>query len=130
MSTIRIRFKNLRMTRNRRKWYLKNTCPACGRVNNTGKLCETVRTCKLCGIVQCGGTGRCAFCHHGLLDGFFDHDKPCGYAQCDEEGVARGKNGKRHVCRHHLIHQFGREAIPSEIQVGEALRDFSSYVTT
>lgn len=131
MSTIRIRFKNLRLTRNRSKWYRENTCPACGRVNNTGALCETVRTCKLCGTVQCSGSScRCAFCDHGLLDGFFGHDKPCDYAGCYREGVARGKYGKSHVCRYHLIHQFGQEAIPSEIQVGEALRDFSSHVTT
>lgn len=130
MSTIWIRFKNLRMTRNRSKWYQEHACPACGRVNDTGKLCDTVRTCKVCGIVQCGGSScRCAFCEHGLLDGFFGHDKPCDYAQCDEEGVARGKNGKRHVCQRHLIHQFGAWVIPSEIQVGEAMRDFSSYLT-
>lgn len=126
-----IRFKNLRMTRNRSRWYQENTCPACGHVNNTGELCEVTRTCKLCGIIQCSGTScRCAFCHHGLLDGLFGHDKPCDYAGCDREGVASGHKGKRHVCRHHLIHQFGQGVIPDEIQVGEAMRDFSSYVTT
>jgi len=125
-----IRFKNIRMTRNRSKWYQENTCPACGRVNNTGKLCERVRTCKVCGIVQCSGTsGRCRFCGRGLLDGLAGHDRPCDYALCESEGVARGTNGKRRVCLHHLVHQFGQEIIPDEIQVGEALRDFSSYLT-
>lgn len=123
-----IRFRNARMTRNRTKWYLDNTCPACGRVNSTGKLCEDTRTCKLCGMVQCGGSGGCRFCYHGLLAGYSGHDKVCDYAKCDNERVARGKHGKRYVCREHFIHQFGSDAIPDEIAVGKALRDFS-YVS-
>lgn len=124
-----IRFRDASMLRNRTKWYLNNTCPACGIVNSTGKLCATVKTCKLCGMIQCGNGGTCRFCHHGLLAGYSGHDKICDYANCNEERVARGKRGKWYVCREHLVHQFGPDAIPDEIAVGKALRDFSSYAS-
>ena len=109
-----------------RGWYAENTCPACGRVNTVWKLCEVTSTCKLCGMVQCSGSsGICRFCHSGLLEGYVGHSGSCSYASCDNERAARGKRGKKYVCREHFIHQGG--IIPSEIEMGEALYDFSSW---
>jgi len=124
--TRKIRFRNTKMTRNRPRWYLDNTCPACGIVNSTGQLCACVKTCKLCGMIQCSSTGStCHFCIHGLLTNHHGHSDACDYANCTNERVAQGKHGKRFICREHFIHQFGEDAIPSEIAVGEALHRFA-----
>ena len=121
-----IRFHNKRMTRNRSQWYIDNTCPACGIVNSTGKLCTRVKTCKLCGMIQCDNNhATCSFCLYGLLTNFSGHRNACDYANCNEERVAKGKNGKRYICRRHFIHQFGEDAVPSELEVGENMRRFT-----
>ena len=124
--TRRIRFHNKRMTRNRSQWYIDNTCPACGIVNATGKLCTSTKTCKLCGMIQCSGVhGNCQFCLHGLLSDFYGNRHACDFAKCTNERVAQGKHGKRYICRKHFIRQYGEEAIPSEIAVGENMRRFT-----
>ena len=51
-------------------WYKANCCPACGRVNQTGKLCDVVNVCLNCGTKQCSGNGRCVLCY-GYLSGFW-----------------------------------------------------------
>lgn len=106
-------------------WYDNNTCPACGRVNNTGKLCQNVTRCKLCGAVQCQNPGgTCKLCGVGLLAGYYTHDDPCDYAGCDNEGVARGKRGKKRVCWKHARHQYG-EDIPSDEEVQAAMHTWT-----
>lgn len=110
-------------------WYGENTCPACGKVNasmsHAGKLCRTVTTCKLCGLVQCSGaSGTCRLCRRGLLAGYSGHDDECDYASCHKEAVARGIRGKKRVCREHYTHQFGEDAIPSEAEVKAVTKRF------
>lgn len=96
------------------KWYRDNCCPACGLVNNTGEMCKRVHICKLCGASQCASVlGNCKLCLYGLLEGFSGHSGPCDYKGCDEERVARGQRGKKHVCRKHFFHQRPDFEVPN-----------------
>ena len=99
------------------QWYRDNCCPACGRVNSTGRLCERTHVCKLCGTRQCENlSGRCKVCLHGRLSGYYERpvEKTCQYKGCGGESVAFGIRGKYAVCRTHFLHQFPGFEFPDE----------------
>jgi hypothetical protein len=58
-----------------RDWYQRNCCPACGRVNGTGRLCRRTVACLCCQEVVCVNTsGVCPLCS-GVLDGYLGSEK-------------------------------------------------------
>lgn len=101
----------MRYVRKNRLIYDFSCCKLCGTGwgNYPTKQCpQTI--CLLCGSPQCLvnglGNGTCGICFHGLLPGWGGNDKICSFKNCKNSAVARGKNGKRYVCKEHFDYQF------------------------
>ena len=92
-----------------RRIYDFSRCTCCGTCwgGYPDRKCP-VTTCLACGTAQCFGNGLgngcCRVCLIGFLPGWAGTDQPCGYAECTQRAVGRGKRNK-FVCEFHLTKQ-------------------------
>lgn len=89
-----------------------NSCRLCGSYTIVPPEVECrPTTCLWCGSRQCMsnglGNGTCSICFHGLLPGWSGTEgKICSFKNCNQPAIARGRQGKKYVCKDHVEHQF------------------------